>query len=86
MTGKPHGGADLSVKVKIDNRVEEFHTEGEVFLQVSSHLSERFRLAVTVPCFSGSLFGDLGFIGDKGVVQQILEVTYVYGPDVEPVM
>jgi len=83
-TGKPHGGAALSVKVKIVDKVEVFDTEEGVFLHVSQHLSERFRLAFTAPCFSGSLFDDLGFIGNEEVVQQILEGTYVYGPDVDP--
>ena len=84
LTGKPHSGAALSVKVKIADKVDKFHTEGEVFIQVSSHLSKRFRLAFTAPCFSGKLFDDLGFIGDETVVQQILENTYVYPPDVNP--
>ena len=84
--GTPHGGAALSVKVKVNEEMEEFHTEGEVFLQVSSHLSERFRLAFTAGCFKGQLFNDLGFIGNAHVAQQILEGTYNYPPDVDPAL
>ena len=55
-----------------------------MFLQVSTYLSERFHLAFPAPCFKGRLFDDLGFIGDEHVVQQILEGTYDYPPDVDP--
>jgi len=60
-------------------------TEDEVFLQVSKNLSGRFRLAFTAPSCSGKLFDDIGFLGDTQAVKDILEGTYVFEPDVDPV-
>ncbi len=45
------------------------------------HLSERFCLAYSKPCYQGQLFDDLGFMGDTECSQQILEGTYEYPPD-----
>ena len=39
----------------------------------SDHLSERFRLVYSAPCYHGQLFNDLGFMGDTKCSQQILK-------------
>ena len=47
----------------------------------ADHLSDRFQLAYSAPCYRGQLFNDLGFMGDTKCAQQILKGTYEYPPD-----
>jgi len=88
-TKNPRGRSVLSVKVPIlggdEDEYEEFHTEGEIFEQVIKNLAERFRLVFTAKCHEGKLFDDIGFLGDTVCARQILEGTYTYPPDTDPV-
>ena len=54
-----------------------------MFEQTSEHLSQRFRLAHSAPCYRGQLFDDLGFTGDTECAQKILEGMYQYPPDTD---
>ena len=87
-TGKPPCGQVLSVKVDLEDSLEEnteeFTTKDGVFLQVKENLSERFCLAFTAPSCSGALFDDIGFLGDMEAVQQILEDTHVFPAGTDP--
>ena len=57
--------------------------EQEVFDHTADHLSKRFRLAYSAPCYKGQLFDDLGFMGDTACSQQILDGTYKHPPDTD---
>ena len=85
-TKKPHGRSVLSVKVPNlkGKGYDEFHTEREVFDQVSKNLSSRFRLAFSAPAYKGTLFDDIGFLGDTAAAQAILEGNYVFPDDCNP--
>jgi hypothetical protein len=61
--------------------IETYDTEDKVVGRTSDHLSKRFRLAYSAPCYCGKLFDDLGFTGDTECAQQILEGTYDFPPD-----
>jgi hypothetical protein len=63
--------------------IETYDTEDKVVGQTSNHLSKRFRLAYSAPCYRGKLFDDLGFTGDTECSQQILEGTYDLPPDTD---
>ncbi len=63
--------------------IKTYDTEQEVIAHTAEHLSERFRLAYSAPCYRGQLFDDLGFTGDTVCAQQILEGTYNYHPDTD---
>jgi hypothetical protein len=62
---------------------ETYDTEDEVVGHTSNHLSKRFHLAYSAPCYCGKLFNDLGFMGDTECAQQILEGTYDFPPDTD---
>jgi hypothetical protein len=55
----------------------------EVMGHKSDHLSERFCLAYSTPCYHGQLFNGLGFMGDTECSQKILEGMYEYPPDTD---
>ena len=77
-TRKPRGGAAVLVEFPLEGEgFQDFETKDGLFTEVSKHLSERFRLAFTAPCYSGKLFNDIGCIGDTLAAQQILERTYI---------
>ena len=61
----PRANQVFSVKVPVSgtDKVDEFKTEEGVFAQVSTNLSQRFRLALTAPCYQGQLFDNIGFVG-----------------------
>ncbi len=61
--------------------IKTYNTEQEVVAHTADHLSGRFRVAYSAPCYRGQLFDDLGFMGDTKCAQQILEGTYEYPPD-----
>ncbi len=71
------------VRVQTSPVIETYDTEDEVVGQTSDHLSKRFRLAYSAPCYHGKLFDDLGFTGDTECAQQILEGTYDFPPDTD---
>jgi hypothetical protein len=52
-----------------------------MFEHTSRHLSQRFHLAHSAPCYQGQLFDDLGFMGDTKCAQKILKGMYKYPPD-----
>ncbi len=53
-----------------------------MFEHTSDHLSQRFCLAHSAPCYQGRLFDDLGFMGDTECAQKILKGMYDYPPDI----
>ena len=82
-TRSPQGGNPLLVRVQSGPLVTTHNTKDAVVAHTSDHLSERFRLAYSAPCYRGQLFDDLGFMGDTECSQQILEGTYDYPPDTD---
>jgi hypothetical protein len=58
-----------------------------MFEHTTDHLSQRFRLAHSAPCYQGQLFDDLGFMGYTKCytkcAQKILEGMYDYPPDTD---
>jgi hypothetical protein len=80
-TQPPHGGNPLAVHIQSGPIVTTYDTETEVVCHTSDHLSKRFRLAYSAPCYRGQLFDNLDFIGDTECSQQILEGMYEYPPD-----
>jgi hypothetical protein len=75
------GGNSLSVCMQSGSVTETYDTEDEVVGHTSDHLSKRFCLAYSAPCYCGKLFDDLGFTGYTEGTQQILEGTYDFPPD-----
>jgi hypothetical protein len=61
--------------------INTYDTEQDVVAHTADHLSDRFQLAYSAPCYRGQLFDDLGFMGDTECAQQILEETYEYPQD-----
>ncbi len=52
---------------------------------MSMTLVERFQLALVAQCHHGTFFKDMGHLADGPAAQQILEGTYVYPRDLNPV-
>jgi hypothetical protein len=82
-TRPPRGGNPLLVRVQTGPVIETYNTEDKVVGQTSNHLSKRFCLAYSAPCYRGKLFDDLGFTGDTECAQQILEGIYDFPPDTD---
>jgi hypothetical protein len=82
-TRPPRGGAPITLRVEAGQTVNTYSTEHEMFEHTSDHLSQRFRLADSAPCYQGQLFDDLGFMGDTKCAQKILKETYDYPPDTD---
>jgi len=61
-THPPRGGAPITLRVQAGNTVNTYSTEHEMFEHTSDHLSQRFRLAHSAPCYRGQLFDDLAFM------------------------
>ncbi len=80
-TQPPRGGAPITLRVQAGTTVNTYSTEQEMFEHTSDHLSQRFCLAHSAPCYRGQLFDDLGFMGDTECAKMILEGTYTYQPD-----
>jgi hypothetical protein len=75
------GGALIQIQVQSGQTTNTYSMEQEVFNQTAEHLSKRFRLAYSVPCYKVQLFDNLDFMGDTECSQQILDGTYEYPPD-----
>jgi hypothetical protein len=82
-TRPPQGGNPLKICVQSGPIIKRYDTEQEVVAHTAVHLSDQFRLAYSVPCYTGQLFNDLGFMGDTKCTQQILKETYEYPPDTD---
>jgi hypothetical protein len=82
-TCPPKGGAPITLQVQAGNTVNTYSTEHKMFEHTSDHLSQRFRLAHSAPCYRDQLFDDLGFMGDTECAQKILEGTYEFPPDTD---
>ena len=82
-TPPPQEGNPLSVCVQSGPMVITHGTEDAVVAHTSDHLSERFLLAYSAPCFQGQLFDDLGFMGDTKCSQRILKGTYDNPPNTD---
>ena len=52
-----------------------------IFEAAEPVLADHFSRAFSLPFYSGSLFDDLGFMGDSECAQQVLEGTYVFFPE-----
>ena len=75
----------LTVRVQTEEGVDKYTTEDGVFETVSTHLAERFCLDFSAPaCKPGTLFDDIGFLGDTEAAGQILTGTYDYPADTDP--
>ena len=77
------GGAPIQIRVQSGQTTETYSTEQEVFDHTAEHLSKRFCLAYSAPCYKGQLFDNLGYMGDTECSQQILDGTYEYPPDTD---
>ncbi len=82
-TRPPQVGNPLSIWMQSGPDIKTYDTEQEVIAHTAEHLSERFRLAYSAPCYCGQLFDDLGSTGDMVCAQQILKGTYNYPPDTD---
>ncbi len=82
-TQPPQGGNPLAVHVQSGPIVTTYDTETEVVVHTSDHLSKRFWLVYSAPCYRGQLFDNLSFMGDTECSQQILEETYEYPPNID---
>jgi hypothetical protein len=69
----PRGGAPITLQVQTGQSVNTYSTELEMFEHTSKHLSQRFCLAHSAPCYQEKLFDDLGFMGDTKSAQRILK-------------
>ncbi len=65
------------------NGVELPDTDDLVFQHATAHLSLRFQLAYTAPCYSSQLLHDIGHLGDTQCTLEILEGTYAFPPDTD---
>ena len=83
VTRAPRGGNPLAIQVMTPIGVELYNTEESVFQQATAHLSLRFRLAYTAPCYSSQLLNDIGHLGDTQCAQEILDGTYTFPPDTD---
>ncbi len=52
-TRPPRGGNPLSIRVQSGPDIKTYDTEQEVIAHTADHLSERFRLAYSAPCYHG---------------------------------
>jgi hypothetical protein len=71
----------FSICMQSSPMINTYDTEGDVVGHTSDHLSERFCLAYSAPCYYRQLFDDLRFMGDTDCAQQILKGTCDYPPD-----
>jgi hypothetical protein len=71
------------LRVQAGQTINTYLTENEMFEHTSKHLSQRFRLAHSAPCYQGQLFDDLGYMGDTKCARKILKGTYEYPPDTD---
>jgi hypothetical protein len=82
-TRLPRGRAHITLQVQSGQLVNTYSMEHKMFEHTSDHLTQRFRLAHSAPCYQGKLFKELSFMGDTKCTQTILEGTYNYPPDTE---
>jgi hypothetical protein len=85
-THAARGGLIVAVKTPTARGgVDKFKMREGIFHAVSTTLVERFQAALIAPCHQGTFFEDVGHLADGPVAQQILEGTYEYPPDLDPV-
>jgi hypothetical protein len=65
------------------NGVELHDTEDSVFQHATAHLSLRFRLAYTAPCYFSQLLHDIGHLGNTQCALEILKGTYTFPPNTD---
>ncbi len=83
VTRPPRGGNPLAIQVTTPNGIELHDTKDSVFQHATTHLSLRFQLAYTAPCYSSQLLHDIGHLGDTQCALEILESTYAFPPDTD---
>ncbi len=83
VTWPPRGGNPLVIQVMTPNGVELHNTEDLVFQHATAHLSLRFQLAYTAPCYSSHFLHDIGHLSNTQCTLEILEGTYTFPPDTD---
>ncbi len=83
VTCPPRGGNPLSIQVQTPSGPMTYDTEETIFHQATAHLSIRFCLAYSAPCYSSQLLKDIGHLGDTRCSKDILDGTYAYLPDTD---
>jgi hypothetical protein len=60
-----------------------YDTEETVFHHATAHLSIRFCLTYSAPCYSSQLLEDIGHLGNTQCSKDILDGTYAYPSDTD---
>jgi hypothetical protein len=83
VTRPPRGGNPLSIQVQTPSGPIAYDTEETIFHHATAHLSIRFCLAYSAPCYSSQLLEDIGHLGNTWCFKDILDGTYAYLPDTD---
>ena len=84
---KPRRGAAITAVRVRDGGGEDstlYQMRADVEKKVSDQLGKRFRLSRDAPICFGSLFDDVGYLGDTAATAKILRGEYTFGEDVDP--
>jgi hypothetical protein len=60
-----------------------YDTKETIFHHATAHLSIRFRLAYSAPCYSSQLLEDIGHLGNTWRSKEILDGIYAYLPNTD---
>jgi hypothetical protein len=82
-TCPPRSGNPLAIQVKTPTSLMMYDTEESIFDNAAEHLSLRFWLAYSAPCYSSQLLNDIGHLGNTQCARDILEGTYTFPPDMD---
>ena len=84
-TGVRRGGAPTAIRVKTDGDGPDafFDSREEVEANAARKLTSRFKLARDAPICEGTLFDDIGYLGDTATTRSILEGTYDFPPTMD---
>ena len=81
---KPKRGAAVTrVMVKDDEGTHTYETKADVEEQAQGKMAKRFRIACDAPVCFGSLFDDVGYLGDTEATAKILRGEYHFKDDVD---
>jgi hypothetical protein len=83
VTRPPWGGNPLSIQVQTPSGPMTYDTEETVFHHATAHLSIRFCLAYSAPCYSSQLLEDIGHLSNTWCSKDILDGTYAYPPNTD---
>jgi hypothetical protein len=79
----PQGGNPLLIQVQTPSGPMTYDTEENIFHHENAHLSIRFHLAYSAPCYSSQLLKDIGHLSNTQCSKDILNGTYAYPPDTD---